>query len=177
LGSPDTTGTYDDLICWDDQTYDNFPTGDNGGATRVIETLTPTGDTATAATPSTGDGSTNYQMVDDTGFHDGASTTLAFDAVNETDLHSYSDMTLTPSSIDGCVVNTFQYSVAGNSTYAHKCRSGSSTSESATAFNETTTASFTKRQQCFGVDPDTSSAWTESGVNSASFGFALKGDV
>jgi hypothetical protein len=167
-GASALTTTYDYFFCYDSNTPvpsgSGFPLGP-----RAITTIRPSGDSAVQFAPNSG--ITNYTQVNEVAADD--DTTYVQDATSgDQDLYTYADLPFTPQVITGAMLNarlknpgsgTQNYQLIGKSGATH--RNGTST-VAPSAYVRTT-------QLEFGVDPNTSAAWTPSNLNSATFGIKV----
>ena len=157
----------DDLIIYDDDTSSagldyagDFPIGPV-----EIEQIVP--NAAGSNSDWTSSGGTNYTVVDE------AVTNGDFDYVEstgsaQTDTYAFGNLTRTPSSIKSVAVSvTARNNTGASASYKAVALSGESTTEGATVTPGTT---YSVSQTEFINDPDTATAWTESGINAAEFG-------
>jgi len=158
--------------------YDDLYVCDNSGSTnndllgsRRVVTLYPSanGDSANW-TPLSGD---NYTNVDDGSLQDGDTTYVSTAASNVEDLYSYANVTTAPTQINGIMICT-DGRVNGTGPYSiqDECKSNITTSNSANqVFADT--VNYTTSIRILETDPDTTNAWTVSGLDNAQFGFHL----
>ncbi len=151
-------GAFDDIYIYDD----------NGGAptlqgSRVVENLLPTSDDTSQWTPSTG--SDHYALVNDSTIND--TTYISHGTINEVDDWNYSNII----EIDGGILGLAQYTRVstndgGIRTVNALCESNSTEDLDSSVHSE----GFETTYRIIDEDPDTSTAWTLSGVNAATFG-------
>jgi hypothetical protein len=155
--------TIDDVMLWDDSgntpNVASFPLGN-----QIIKTVRPVSDgTCTFGTVSSG--STHYAMVDEV---NGDTTDYVEDNVSgHQDLYSFGSIG-SPATIVGAVLNGYMHN-PGAGVISGKLISKSGTTQldgSAIALSVAPKI----YQQEFGVDPNTSAAWTAANLNSAHFG-------
>lgn len=133
----------------------------------VVEGRLPTGDGATLDwTPSTG--SAHWSLLDDT---DDA-TRVTTDTPGDIDYLTFDSLSFITGTIHGVMtITTVGLDQLGSRTMRNKVLSAAATANGATQAVETTT--FSSIFDVFETDPNTSSAWSISAVNAASFGFEL----
>lgn len=151
-------GAWDDIYIYDD----------TGGTpslqgSRAVENLSPTSDDTSQWTPSIG--SDHYALVNDTTIND--TTYVSHSTINEVDDWGYSNIT----EIDGGILGLAQWTRAttndgGIRTVNSLCESNSTEDLDSVAHSE----GFETLYRIIDEDPDTSTAWTVSGVNAATFG-------
>lgn len=133
-----------------------------------IETLYPTADTAQLQwTPSTG--SNNYGTVDETLM----STTdyVSSSTVNNYDLYDFGNLSSTANTISAVVISSLvQKDNVGTRAIATTVKSGSSTTDSGNTYLG---IGWTMAQRILATDPNTSAAWTTSGVNALQAGIKV----
>jgi len=115
-------------------------------------------------------GTDNYAMLDDNPTDDDTSY-VESNTEGETDLYQYTDLsTITDEDILGVVLKTEPRMTAfpGDLDLYQTVKSGTTTSDGDPA--NVATDSYTSVQRVLETNPDTSSAWTASGVNGAQFG-------
>lgn len=161
LGDSNSTGGRG-VCLYDDIYMTNTPT--RLGEQRV-ETLYPNADTAqkqwTAST-----GSDNFAMIDETLM----STTdyVYTSTVNNYDLYDFGNLSSTPTSISAVTVNALaQKDNVATRAIATPIKSGSTTSDGANVY---LSGGWALSNQLYATDPNTSSAWTASAVNSIQAG-------
>lgn len=131
-----------------------------------VETLRPTADAITETwTPNSG--VTNFSRVNET-LVDGDTSFVATATVGNKDLYSIGSLSSTPASIIGISVVGFEEKTdATTRTLYHSVRSGATDSDgSAFSLNST----YQRYDRYILTDPDTSAAWTASGVNNLLIG-------
>lgn len=131
-----------------------------------VDLLVPNEDGSYAdGTPSTG--TDHYACVDERPPSNSDYVTLA--SVGDRDSYGFTDLpALSPATIYGVQANAYWYKDdAGSRSAAVFARSGT-TDEDRSSIVLPSSAVY--RKEIFEVDPDTSSAWTQSGVNAAEFG-------
>ena len=151
---------WDDVVCWDDEgTF----TGQLGQ--HRFDLLTPDADgTTTDFTTSTG--VDHYALVDETPAND--TDYVESGTSTNKDLFEYTDLSVTPNSIAGVLVNTRALNTdLGAISMNVVARSNVTEADSP---NKALTSSAILYQHFFDEDPDTSSAWTKTGVDNAEFG-------
>ena len=151
---------WDDVVCWDDE--GSF-TGQLGQ--HRFDLLTPNADgTTTDFTTSTG--VDHHALVDETPAND--SDYVESGTSTEKDLFEYTDLSVTPNSIAGVLVNTRAFNPdIGAISMNMVARSNTTEADSP---NRSLTSSARLYQHFFDQDPDTTSAWTKTGIDSAEFG-------
>lgn len=113
----------------------------------------------------------NYLLVDDE-THTGDTDYVYDDTVDQIDLYAFDNLTATIASIKGVIVTpVMRKDDAGSRTARAMIRQNSSNYEGAELFPSTDYQHF---PTIWETDPDTSSAWTETGVNSAEFGLTIE---
>lgn len=155
----------DDLVVWDD--VGTAFTGQLGR--HRMECLRPNaaGDSADF-TPSSG---SNYAAVDDTG-PDGDATYVQSGTSGHKDLYNYGAMATSPLTIKGVVVTAIVKNTdVGSIGMRNLVKSGSTTVNGATKTLDF--SSYKPMQEMFAVDPNTSAAWTITGVDAAQFGLEV----
>lgn len=141
-----------------------------GGASRPgnecrIETLRPAADNLVNFTPSSG--SNNFSRVNDS-VVDGDGSYVQTASTNVRDLYSGTALSSSPSSIYGLTIVGFAEKTDAITRQLYLSgRSGSTDSDGA-AFN--LAASYGRFDRILNVDPNTSAAWTTSGVNNLLYG-------
>lgn len=116
-------------------------------------------------TPSAGN---NWECVDDTA-PDEDSTYVQSSTVDHIDTYGFAEMTHTPSSIFGLQINAVaKKDDAGTRSIATVVNSGSSGDVAGTT--QVLSTSYIDYTQIVEQDPNTSAAWTKSGINAATFG-------
>jgi hypothetical protein len=158
-----STVDIDDVYICDNQGSTN---NDFLGDCRV-DCLLPNADGSNSQfTPSTG--SDHYALVDDAS-PDDDTTYLSHSTSGQKDTWNFANLTaLTSPSIKGVQLNlTAKKDDAGSRLLKPVVKSGSTTSSGSSQGLSTDYLQFA---QIYETDPDTSAAWTESGVNSAEFG-------
>ena len=165
----DTTYYIDDLIV-----YDNVSSGISGDLSYSssyplseyrIETLTPSAaGTNSGWTPDSG---ANYTNVDEA-VSDDSTTKVSTSSGTTVDTYNFTDIAGTAASVVGVMISSrARTAVGGTTDIKHRCYSNTTTNSSATlSLNN----AWEFRQTFLGQDPDTSSAWTESGLDAAEFG-------
>jgi len=154
--------------------YDDLYLLDETGSTNntflgpvKVETIFPSADSAVDCTPSTG--SDNYALLDDNAAND--DTDYVTGAAADVDLYDYPSVD--SNVIFGLVVNTVcRETDATPLDIVQLAKSGSTTGSSAAETIGSST--YVMRKAIFEENPDTSSAWTNSGVNAAQFGFEIQ---
>lgn len=156
--------------------YDDFYLCDQSGSTNNdflgdcrVDTIYPDADGFYSdGTPSTG--SDNYAMVDETPVSTTDYVTLS--NVNDKDTYSFQPLdALAGQLVYGVQVNAAaDKDDAGSRSAATFVRSGSTDDEGSGVGLSTT---YTFVRDIYEEDPDTSAAWTQSGINSAEFGLKV----
>jgi len=164
-------GGYSTPDFWFDDLYIMDATGnvnnDFIGDAKII-TIQPDGDdSCNFATLSTGND--HYALVDDAPF-DGDSTYVEDSTSGNRDLFTY-DNTSDANTIRGLSIITAAKKTDTNSIDIRTVVDSNGTVE--TGANYTLGAVYNSGLEILEEDPDTSSAWTQSGVNSAKFGFEI----
>ena len=170
LGQIDTTSgitataELSHLAVWD--ATGDAPTGYVGPHRLVVARPDGAGD-STGFTPNTGN---NWAAVDDT-VRNGDTDYVEASSAATKDLYTYSTFGTTVDTIVGVNVRTWAKNPdVGTKQFKMKCKS-SATEDNGATF--TLTGSYALYQETFGVDPNTSAAWTISGLNAAQFGFEV----
>jgi hypothetical protein len=146
------TCLYDDLYVVDSVT----PLGE-----RRIQTLYPTSDVAQGFARSTG--ATNYTLVDDATVN-GDTDYVQGSSVGDVDTYGFQDLTGTPATVDAVQVSAFaEKTDATSRSIALQVKSGATTSDGANFALASLT--YGKFERLLTTDPNTSAAWTVSGVN------------
>lgn len=156
------------------QWYDDLYLIDETGSTNntflgpvKVETIFPSADNTVACTPSTG--VNNYAVVDDNAVND--DTDYVTGDATDADLYDYPSVD--SNVIFGLMVNTVcRETDASPLDIVQLAKSGSTTGSSAAETIGST--SYVMRKAIFEENPDTSSAWTNSEVNAAQFGFEIQ---
>lgn len=118
-------------------------------------------------TGSDGNSTDNYQLVDETS-QNGDSDYVQSSTVSNKDTYTFADMSHTPTSIFGTQLNMIaKKDDSGTRAICAVCRSGGTDYDGDTQVLST---SYVDYRQIREVDPDTSSAWTRTDLNSAEFG-------
>lgn len=166
LWTPDTNGTWDDIIIWDDVAGDGF-TGELANPL-VIATIRP--DAAGDSSDLTVTGAaTNREAVDEAGFNDADTTYVTGDAVGEKDLYNFAAISPTPSAIKAIAVNMVVRTEAGAQVGIKSVtKNGGVEADSETKLFSN--VGYTTIQGFHSVDPNTAAAWTEAGLNTTQFG-------
>jgi hypothetical protein len=166
-----TTGStlngFDDFIVYDNNgnqpIASSYPLGP-----RLISTIRPGSDSAIQFTPDTG--ASNFSQVNEVVADDDAHY-VQDSASGHQDLYNYDSLGFTPSTITGVMLNSrlknmgagaINYQVIGNSGGTQK--NGTSV---------TAPSNYQTNQLEFGVDPNTSAAWTAANLNAAKFGIKI----
>jgi hypothetical protein len=138
-----------------------------------VEALFPNGAGNSTQFSVTGAAS-NYQAVDDNPVDDDTSY-VSSSTLNQKDTYAYENLSTITQSIKGVIVHTLaKKDSTGTRAITALIRSGTtdySQDEYFLAYGDTDEYGF--RSSVTDVDPDTSVAWTVSGVNSAQFGFEV----
>lgn len=158
--------TIDDLIVYDTTTgspttTSNFPLG-----ARQITVLRPTSDAAVGFA-TTSSGSTHYNLVNDVS-PDGDSSYVEDGTSGDQDLYGLSSLSAS-TTITAVMLNTYWDNPYGGTINAYGICKSSSTQSAGTS--TAVPLSYATNQWSFPVDPNTSAAWTVSGLNAATFGF------
>lgn len=157
--------TYDDIyICDDSGSLNNDFLGDC-----VVSAIYPNaaGDD-TDWTPDTG---SNFQRVDEDPSDDDSSY-VESSTSSDRDLYNYDSMPGSLGDIVGVQVNTkVRVTEVDPFTLKQVCKSG--TTVSADSGSAVASNVYGHRERVLETDPDTSAAWTESGVNAAQFGIEV----
>jgi len=163
---PQTDMTIDDIIIWDDNAGDSF-TGELGSVYR-IETLRPNGNGDSSQwVGSDADSTDNYQLIDETARD--TSDYVGSGTDGNADLYAFGNMSATVSSIKAAVVSGHvALDGAGAEGFRLNAKSSSTTTNGSDKVSEG--VSYALYQQAFTLDPATTAAWTQSGIDSAQFG-------
>jgi hypothetical protein len=161
-----TALTLDDCIAYDSTTgaptNSNFPLGP-----RQITTLRPTSDgVCSFATLSSG--ATHFSLVNEVN-PDGDTTYVEDSTSGHQDLLNFASLAYNPSVINAVMLNAYlenPYGGAINNQLIVKSVATTTTSASGV-----TPINYATRQVGFGADPNTSAAWTSTGLNAAQFGY------
>jgi hypothetical protein len=117
-------------------------------------------------------GLTNYEMVDETGNPDDATSYVSSSTVDDTDRYGYPNVDTGYDTIKGVqVVSDHRKTGAGQRRLRHVCQSGLTSSESA---DFGTSIDWCLNRSMFEVDPNTSALWTTTNLNSAEFGLTIE---
>jgi hypothetical protein len=111
----------------------------------------------------------NFEYVDEAG-SDGDSTYNESNTTNHVDLYNFENLTGS-SDINGIQVNAIRRVTTGSNTFYQPCKSGATTSDGTSESVSSTTYGTGRR--VMESDPDTSTAWTTSGLGSAQFGIKV----
>lgn len=135
----------------------------------TIETLFPSGAGTTANfTPSTG---SNFENVDDA-TPDGDTTYNSSSTATNKDTFAYDNLTTSAATIYAVQTNiNANKQAAGQRELSDVARSGSTDYDGS---NFSVNQNYWNHETVREVDPDTSSAWTVSGVNAAEFGYKIQ---
>lgn len=158
--------TIDDLIVYDTTTgspttTSNFPLG-----ARQITVLRPTSDAAVGFA-TTSSGSTHYNLVNETS-PDGDTSYVEDGTSGDQDLYGLSSLSAS-TTITAVMLNTYWDNPYGGTINAYGICKSSSTQSAGTS--TAVPLIYATNQWSFPVDPNTSAAWTLSGLNSAAFGY------
>lgn len=171
-GNASPTYSFDDIIIWDltGSTFNSFPLGE----TR-IQTLFADGDGDVSN--STASAGTRWQAVDEQDGNDGDTTYVDLANTGDYDLYTFDDITeLSPDHIDAVVVNTWAQADANSPMeLRHKVKTGTTEGNGDTLYVPPEATAYWGQQHCFTTDPDTATAWTESGVNGMQAGQEVVG--
>jgi hypothetical protein len=159
----------DDLIVWDntssgipgDLTYSDFPLGEVR-----IETIQPNGvGTNSGWTPLSGD---NYTNVDEA-VADGDTSYVSTGTATDLDTYAFSNLSGTPNTIYGVNIGSLGKASPGATTNIrhYTLSSGTANESSDITLNG---GAYQFNQTFVGQDPNTTAAWTASGINAAEFG-------
>ena len=149
-------GQFDDMFVTDSITF----TGE-----RRVETLRPSADVTQTFGRSAG--TANYSLVNET-LVDGDTTYVQGTTVGDTDTYGLSDLTGTPTNISAVQISVFaEKTDATSRSIALQAKSGATTSDGG---NFTLAASYSKFERLLLTDPNTSAAWSVSGVNALQCG-------
>lgn len=171
-GTNTITVSIDDLVVYDDiagttasdlRSSVNFPLGD-----KRMSLIKPDG--AGSSTDFSASAGSNYQCVDETVSNSDTdyvqSTTVGHD-----DLYTFAALPVSPTSITGVAMTMVaKYTGTGGPDVKGKVKSSAAT---ATDAARTLGPTYSPHRAFFARDPNTSAAWTESGVNAAEFGVEL----
>lgn len=169
LTSAGQSWEFDDLICWDENGTDFALTQLTATYLPLIETLDIDADDSVQFTPSAG---SNFQNVDETGFHDGDTTYNSSATVGHVDQFTVENPATTPAYVFAVVQKTVaKIDVAGSVTMRTRMISGGTTQESG---NYVMTTSYSLKFDPFGKDPDTSAVWDVSAPASIKIGYEFQ---
>lgn len=139
-----------------------FPLG-----AQKIKTIWPNGDVSGGVQFSPNSGVTNYTQVDEQTM-DGDTTYVEDGTSGHQDLYDYQALGFTPSAINGVMVNTtVKNPASGTINFKAICKSGATQSDGVSTISPGGYQTFLQE---FGVDPNTSAAWTQSNLDAATFG-------
>lgn len=171
IGFPTASGQYwyiEDLyVCDSSGSVNNTFLGDCR-----IQTLYPSGNgNSSQFMGSDADQTDNYLLVDEAQPDD--DTTYVYDdTVDQVDLYAFDNIDSNVDTIHGVVADAcMKKTDAGSRTARIMCRSGGSNYEGAELFPGTNYGHY---PQIWETDPDTASAWTETGINAAEFGLTIE---
>ena len=162
------TVTIDDLVG-----YDGNPPTDGAGHNfplnaRQIITTRPASDSVIGFS-TTSSGSTHYNLVNEVN-PDGDTSYVQDGTGGDQDLLNFGALGYTPTTINGAIVNVYVGNPLGGTINVQGiCKSGAAAQSNATAV--ATPISYQTMQYAFPTDPNTSAAWTASGLNAAKFGY------
>lgn len=161
LGGGSGDGTHVDDLYWADGTNSQTLLGDIR-----IDCLFPTGaGSSTDMTPSAGN---NWECVDEAVVND-ETDYVSEDTVGDHDSYQFADLPTSTGSVYGVqLVSDMQKADAGSASAKHVVRSGGT--DYTPGSEHTLGEGYSFYSDLLLTDPDTSSAWTISGVNSAEFG-------
>jgi hypothetical protein len=131
----------------------------------VITPIRPTSDDTSDWSPSTG--TDNYALVDDV-ISDDDSTYVYTSNPGSYDLYGYGDLTYATDIVGLAVKSEVRDDSATSPSLYNAIESGSTTSDGSSTV--VSSDSYTGVTRISETDPDTSTAWTVSGVNAANFG-------
>lgn len=159
------TFTIDDVVIWDNSGSGlvgaSFPIGP-----QKIVTLAPNGDTADKDF-NRSTGSDNYALVDET-VPNGDTDYVEAAVVGYRDLYDFGSLSETPAAVAAVAVTASVKNPEGGSINTKLV--ASSAGDVALSAAKAPSLTYMVVQHAFTVDPDTSTAWTESGINAAKFG-------
>ena len=180
-GSGVNTGTPASLIEFGldyyDQYIDDIYICDGDGTANndfigpaYVEGLLPTSDgNSSDWTPSSG--TDNYALIDESPSDLDGTDNVSTTTQDAKDTYGYADLTSSPDLIRGVQVNTDARKLTvANQDLAHVARSGT-TETTSTSIAVTDETDFATVSDVFEQGPDTSAAWTPTGVNAVEFGF------
>ena len=156
------TPRFDDLIIMDGSgsSYNDFI------GQRKVEAIVPTSDTADIDWTTSG-GSTHYVLVDDLDPDDDTNYVEDTVSANE-DIWGYSDLSGITSVDALCLITDVR--VTDATPYDLKTTVKSGGTKYTSIADTISSTSYAMKDRLMVVDPDTSIAWTASGINSAEFG-------
>lgn len=132
---------------------------------RKVETIYPTSDVAQGFARSTG--ATNYTLVDEATVN-GDTDYVQGSSVGDVDTYGLGNLSNSPTTIDAVQVSAFaEKTDAGSRSIALQVISGGTTS---TGSDYALGATYGKFERILETDPNTSAAWTASGVNALTGG-------
>lgn len=165
---PGITYSIDDIVIYDASTgapvSANYPLGP-----RQITVVRPNSDQAVAfGTIVGGDGVHHYASVNEV-VPDGNTSYVQDGGATTQDLLGMAALGYTPATISGVMATAyFENPNGGSINLSALCKSSATTSTGAAVATPLTYQSY---QWAFGVDPNTSAAWTAAGLNAAQFGY------
>jgi len=146
--------------------YDDFYVSDSGYLDDIrIDGILP--DSAGDDTDWTPDSGNNYERVDENPPDDDTSY-VETSTSTDRDLYNYESLPSEVDTVKGLQINTQRRVTAGTETFKTVIKTGTTTD--ADAGESTSDTSYDWQYRISETDPDTASAWTESGVNAAQFG-------
>jgi hypothetical protein len=158
---------FDDIMAYGNTgapTASNFPLGPQ----RIDTTRAASDGVVNFATLSAG--TTHFSLINET-FPDGDTSYVQDTTSGNQDLLNYGALPITPVSITGVMANCYvENPSAGSKNIGQVC---SSSSVLATGSSIVAPTAYRTIQQDFSTDPNTSAAWTASGLNAAQFGYKV----
>lgn len=161
-----STNRYSQPVVWDESGTDFVTTQLSATYLPYIDSRMPTSNDAAQFTPSAG---SNFQNVDDAGFHDGDSTYNSSVTVGHQDTFGLPAFGSTPAQVHCVAVKTIaKIDVAGLVNLRNVLKSGGSTGQSA---DHALTPSYVHYDDYFGKDPNGTIAWTASAAEAVKPGY------
>jgi hypothetical protein len=163
------------LFARNGQIFDDFYICDSAGSVnndflgdRRVDVYFPNGNgNSSQMVGSDANSTDNYLLVDDTNPNDDTDYVQS-DVLNNKDTYTFQNMSHTPASISGVMtLANAKKDDAGSRSIAMVTRSGGTDYDGST---QALSTSYIYYKQILETDPGTSSAWTQSGFNSAEFG-------
>jgi len=167
-GSAYHYGYYDDIyICSSSGTVNNTYLGDIR-----VDALVPSGNgNSSQLTGSDADSTDNYLHVDEV-TQDGDTSYVEHATSGNKDTYAYDNLAVSPGTIHGISVATYAKKTdTAAKSFRRVLRSGGT---DYTGSDVSLGTGYVFTEEIFETDPDTASAWTESGVNAMEVGFEVR---